>query len=69
MLKNAFLDGKRQMEDGKTPVFSRSFPFPIYHVPFRPAFFSGLGGEGPRSMSGRLKPAATGKPAVSGLAG
>ena len=30
------------MEDGKTPVSSRSFPFSIYHFPFRPAFFSGL---------------------------
>jgi hypothetical protein len=34
------------MEDGKTPVFSRCFPFTIYHFPFRPAFFSGLLGRG-----------------------
>jgi ferredoxin-NADP reductase len=30
------------MEDGKTPRFSPSFPFPIYHFSFRPAFFIGL---------------------------
>jgi hypothetical protein len=28
------------MEDGKAPVFSRSFPFSIYHFPLA-AFFSG----------------------------
>jgi hypothetical protein len=30
------------MENGKTPMFGGSFPFTIYHFPFRPAFFSGL---------------------------
>jgi hypothetical protein len=30
------------MVDGRTPVFSRSYPFPIYHFPFRLARFSGL---------------------------
>ena len=30
------------MEDGKTPRFTASFPFTIFHFPSRPAFFSGL---------------------------
>jgi hypothetical protein len=34
--------GKWKMEDGKTPVFQWSFPFTIFHFPFRPTYFSGL---------------------------
>jgi hypothetical protein len=42
MLQDASCNGKWQMEDGKTPVFSCRFPFTIFHVPFTLTFFSGL---------------------------